>query len=129
MFVDVDDGIGAKVDRIRTRGPTAVVLVRIKHLHGQRFPTAVCAPINKSRPALSDAAKTFFDFGDQFVSDRVAVWSKIGGVDCVRIVVIRIRVLNLDDEKARKVWTGPVFVKDRKSTRLNSSHTDISRMP
>ena len=27
------------------------------------------------------------------------------------------------------VWTAPTILKDRKSTRLNSSHTDISRMP
>ena len=27
------------------------------------------------------------------------------------------------------IFGGPARIKDRKSTRLNSSHTDISRMP
>ena len=53
----------------------------------------------------------FLDLRHQLVGDRVAIWTKVGGVHRVRIVVVRIRVLNLDDDEAREVWTGPLFVK------------------
>ena len=42
------------------------------------------------------------------------------------------RVVSRDDEKSRFDWERSLdglLTKDRKSTRLNSSHTDISRMP
>ena len=38
-------------------------------------------------------------------------------------------VVELDKSAKRKIATTEWIVKDRKSTRLNSSHTDISRMP
>src|SRR6185437_11631771 len=40
-----------------------------------------------------------------------AVWSEISRVHRVRIVVVRIRVLNLHDEKPREVWSRPILVK------------------
>ncbi len=83
MFVNVDDGIRAEIDRIGTRDPCAVVLIRIEDLHGHRFPTAGRATVKKARPSFADAAKTLLDLRNQLVRDRVAVWTKIRGVDGV----------------------------------------------
>src|ERR1700754_1345298 len=110
-FIDVQNGVRAEVDRIGTRGPTAVVLVWIEHLHGHRFPAAGGTAVEKTRPAFADAAETFFDLRDQFISDRVTVWTKVGRIDGVGVVVIRVRVLDLDNDKAREVWPGPILVK------------------
>ena len=50
------------------------------------------------------------DVRDQLVHDRVAVGPEIGRVHRVRIVVVGIRVLDLDDQHARKVRAGPFLV-------------------
>src|SRR5262249_8356997 len=50
------------------------------------------------------------DFRDQLISNGIAVWSKVRGINRVGVVVIRVRMLDLDDEKVGKVWPGPIFV-------------------
>src|SRR5687768_2773989 len=80
MLVNIDDGVGAKVDWVRTRSPTSVVLVGIEDLHGHGFPTASRTAVKNTRPAFPNATKTFLDFRNQLVRDRVAVWTKISGV-------------------------------------------------
>jgi hypothetical protein len=40
VFVDIDEFVVPEVDGIRTGDPGTVVVVRIEHLHGHRFPAA-----------------------------------------------------------------------------------------
>ena len=39
VFIEVDDGVGAEIYRIRTGTPGTVILVGIKYLRRQRFPS------------------------------------------------------------------------------------------
>ena len=50
----------AKIHWIRTRRKRAVVMIRIKHLYRQRFPSAGRAAIRKPRPSLPNAAELSF---------------------------------------------------------------------
>ena len=59
------------------------------------------------RPTFTDPAKTFFDFGNQLVLDRIAVRSVVGRVHPVGIVVERRRVLDLDQQHAWKPLASP----------------------
>ena len=63
-----------------------------------------------ARPAGADAAVLLLDVGDQLVRDRVAVGAEIGRVHRVGIVVVRIGVLDLDDDHAREVRPRPFLV-------------------
>ena len=110
VLVDVDDGVGAKVDRIRAGDPAAVEVVGIEHLHRHRFPAARRPAVHEARPALADAAERLLDFRDQLVGDGVAVRTEVRGVHRVGVVVVRVGVLDLDDQNARKVGRGPVLV-------------------
>ena len=40
VLINIDDGVSAKINRIGTRGPAAVVLVGIKNLRRERLPPA-----------------------------------------------------------------------------------------
>ena len=85
-------------------------MVGIKRLHRERFPSAGRAAVGEARPALADAAKLFFDGGDEFGFDGVAVGADVGGVHRVGVVVIRIGVRQLHDQHAREVGAGPLLV-------------------
>src|SRR5262245_15451877 len=43
--------------------------------------------------------------------DRVAVWTQVSRIDRVGIVVVRIRMLNFDNDEAREVGADPFLVK------------------
>ena len=45
------------------------------------------------------------------------------------IAIVILSILGIVNALQGKRWKMPYLGKDRKSTRLNSSHTDISRMP
>jgi len=64
VFINIDDCVGAEVDRVRTSGKTAVVFVRVKNLYCQGFPSSGRAPIKKTGPAFSDTAEFFLDKRD-----------------------------------------------------------------
>ncbi len=85
-------------------------MVRIEHLHGERFPSAGGAAVNEARPALADGAEIFFDRGNQLGFDGVAVRAEVRGIHGVGIVVIRIGVIDLRDEEARKFRRNPLLI-------------------
>ena len=109
VLVDVDDGVGAEVDRVRAGGEGAVVLIRVEHLRGERLPAAGRAAVGEARPALPDAAEAPFDRRDQLLVDGIAVGPEVGRVHRVGVVVVRIGVLDLHDEEARKARRGPLL--------------------
>src|ERR1017187_848146 len=98
------DGIGACCKR-------SVVVIRVKLLYGEGLPSACRASVDKSSPALTQSAKLFFNRRNQFVLDCVSVRSDIGGIHRIRIVVIRVGVLDLDDEHARESGRCPLLIK------------------
>ena len=68
-------------------------------------------PKSAARPALADAAKLFFDFRNQFVVDGIAVGAEVGGIHGVRIVIVRIGVLNEEHDHSRKFACAPILKK------------------
>jgi len=74
------------------------------------FPPAGRAAVREPGPALPEASELLFDERDQLVIDRVPVRPEVGRVDGVRVIVVRIRVLDLDDDEARHLRTDPLFV-------------------
>ncbi len=110
VLVDVDDGVGAEVDRIRAGDVGAVERVRIEDLRGHRFPAAGRSAVHEARPAGAEAAVLLLEIRDQLVDDGVAVRPQVGGVHRVRVVVVRVGVLDLDHEHAREPGRRPVLV-------------------
>ena len=103
-----------EVHRIRAGDESAVVVVGIEHLHGQRFPSAGRAAVHEARPALlrhaaTESAELFLDGWDELSLDGFAVGTDVGRVHCVAVVIERVRMLQLDDQKARLVWLRPVL--------------------
>src|SRR4030095_11565397 len=41
----------------------------------------------------------------------IAIWTEVGRVHRIRVVVVRIRMLNLDDDQARKIGSSPFLIK------------------
>src|SRR5262249_38235264 len=111
VFVDVDHRVGAEIDRIGTCRETSVEHIRVEDLCGQRLPTAGRTAVSEARPALPYAAELLLDIRYQLLVDRVAVRPQVGRIDRVGIVVVRIRMLNFDNDEAREVWADPVLVK------------------
>ena len=110
VLVDVDAAIGAKVDGIGTGRERAVVEVRVLHLNCQCFPPAGRAAVHESRPARADRAVLAFQVRNQLLLNCIRIRAEVLGVHGVGIVVVRIRVLNLDREHARKSRAGPILV-------------------
>jgi len=77
MLVDIDNGKGGKVDRIRAERPTAVVLVRIEDLVGQRLPPPGGAAIERARPRRAYRAKACLDLRDEIIGDGISVWTQV----------------------------------------------------
>src|ERR1017187_10128805 len=48
--------------------------------------------------------------GNQFLEQRIAVWSVVGGIHCVRIVEVWRRMLERDRNHAREIVAAPVLV-------------------
>src|ERR1035438_10199946 len=59
--VEIDIGIWAKTHGIRPCHKCSVVMIGIKHLHCQRFPTAGGTTIHKPRPTLANPSELFLD--------------------------------------------------------------------
>src|SRR5215468_12769692 len=111
VFIDVDHRVGAEIDRIGTGRETSVEHIRVEHLRGQRLPSAGRATVSEARPALPYAAELLLYVRYQLVIDRVAVWPQVGRIDRVGIVVVRIRMLDFDNDEAREVGADPVLIK------------------
>src|ERR1035437_8410735 len=99
-----------EVDRVRAGDERAVVGLGIEDLHGEGFPTAGRSAIDESRPALADAAKLALDSRDQLGLDCIAVRTQIRRIHGVRVVVIRICMLQLHDQHAWRAWRNPRLV-------------------
>ncbi len=110
VAVNVDRSVGAKINRIGAGDKHAVVVVGIEHLHRQRFPAAGGTAVGEARPALSDAAELFLDGGNEFGLDGVAIRPEVGGVHRVGIVVIRVGVIDVRDQDARKAGRNPLLI-------------------
>ena len=106
VLVNIDDRVGAEINRIGAGGKAAVKFLGIEDLGRQGFPAAGRAAVEKPRPAGAEAAVFLLEVGNQLVRDGVAVRPDIGRIDGVGIVIKRIRVLDLDDDHAGKF--GPV---------------------
>ncbi len=76
---------------------------------GKTFPAPGGSPELGTSPAGTNAAELLLDVWDQLLNYGVAVGAQIGRIHCVRIVVIRIGVLDLHDQHAREVGTGPLL--------------------
>ena len=74
------------------------------------IPAARGTTVREARPALADAPEPTLDFGDELVHDRVAPGALARAVHGIRIVVVRRRVLDLDEKHAREVGTRPVEI-------------------
>ena len=109
FVVDVDDGVRPEVDGIGARDVGAVVVVRIEHLDRHRFPSARRAPVRGARPTRAEGAVLLLEIGDELVLDGVAVGAEVRGVHGVRIVVVGIRVLDLDHDRPREARPSPVL--------------------
>jgi hypothetical protein len=96
VLVEVDAGVGAEVDRVRAGGEGAVVVVRVEDLNRQGLPAAGRATVEEAGPTLADAAEAALDLGQELAGDGVAVGAEVGRVDGVGVVVIGVRVLDLD---------------------------------
>ena len=55
-------------------------------------------------------AEALLDVRDELLDDGVAVGAEVRRVHGVRIVVVRVRVLDLDDQEPREARAGPVLV-------------------
>jgi hypothetical protein len=110
VFVDVDHLIGVEVHGVGTGAPGPVEIIRIEDLRGERFPATGRAAVEGTGPALADAAELLFDGGDEFAIDGFAVGADVGGIDGVGVIVIRIGVLDEEEQHARELAGGPVLI-------------------
>src|SRR5581483_9702750 len=63
------------------------------------------------RPTLTDSAKFLLDIRDQFGFYSVPVWTQIGRVHRIGIVIVRVGVLYLNDKKTGEMRCSPLLVK------------------
>ena len=110
VLVDVDQRVGAEVDRVGAGGEGAVVHVRVEHLRRQCLPAPRRAAVGEARPAGADAAEALLDLRDQLLVDGIAIGTQVRRVHRVAVVVVRIGVLDLDHEEAREVRGDPLLV-------------------
>ncbi len=110
LTVEINVGVGVKVDGIRASCEGAVVVVRVKDLHGKRFPSACRAAGEEVRPSIRNRTELLHHRGHQLCFDGFTVRPKVCGIDCVGIVIVGVGVLHLDDEEARVVFCGPLLV-------------------
>ena len=110
VVVDVDDGVLAEVDRVGAGREAAVVEVGIQHLDAERLPAPGRAAVHEPRPALPEAAELLLDERNQLLVDRVAVGPEVRRVHGVRVVVVRVGVLDLDQQEAGEAGRRPVLV-------------------
>ena len=110
LGVEVDGGVGVEVDRVGAGDEGSVVVVGVEHLHGDGLPPAGGTAVEEARPALADAAELGLDGGHQFGFDGGAPGADIGGVDGVRVVVVGVRVLDLDGKEAWEAGRDPLLV-------------------
>ena len=60
VLVDVDDSVGAEVDRVGAGGVAAVIFLGVENLGRQGLPAAGRAAVEESRPAVRRGSGTSF---------------------------------------------------------------------
>src|ERR1044072_7841084 len=92
----------------------------------RRIPIALCAMLT-SLPAIPVLAQNATAVSDQI--EEVLVSARRRGEERVQDVPLAVSVLSEEALRKANIVDLSEVAADRKSTRLNSSHTDISRMP
>src|ERR1700722_17899720 len=87
--IDIGALEGVKVYRVRTESPGAAEILRVEDLLRKRHPATGGASKHYASPGFADAAELALHGGIQLFSQRVAVWTGIGGIDAVGIVIVR----------------------------------------
>src|ERR1035438_3122283 len=77
-----------KVDGIRAESPSATKILRVENLLSQRHPAARGPAEHHPRPWLSYRPELFLNSRVQLLRERVAVWTGVGGIHAIRIVVV-----------------------------------------
>src|ERR1039458_8964215 len=111
VLVEVDQRIGAEVDRIGAGSPGAIKEIGVKNLEGKHAPSAGRAAVKRARPRFADAAELLLNIRIQLLDERVAVRAEVSRVHGVGIVVVGIGVLRVDDQHARQAAAGPILEK------------------
>ena len=107
VVVNVDNLVGAEVDRVGAERPAAVEGVGVEDLEGEGDPAAGGAAVGDAGLAVADAAEQLFDVGDQLVRDGLAVGAVVGGVDLVGVAQGSVAV-EVQEDHARGVVGIPV---------------------
>lgn len=90
-----------EVKRVRVRREASAEEVRSIDDIGSRNPSAGRAALRDASPGFGDGVEGGVDMWDQLVIDGVAIWSHVGCVDCVRIIVERRLVAESDQNHLR----------------------------
>src|SRR6185312_10358780 len=106
--VDVYDLEVAKVDAVGTECPRTPVEIRIHHLMCERNPSASRAAGEQARPRLALDTEFRLDCRNELLHYRVAVRAVVRGIHTVRIIIVRRRMLQRDEDHARRSVSEPV---------------------
>ena len=110
VLVEINVLVGMEIHRIGTRHPRAVVKVGIENLRRRRFPSARRSAECGPRPSLADAAILLLDRRNQLVVDGSPVRPHVGRIHVVGVVVVRVRVLDVNQDHARQPARSPILV-------------------
>src|ERR1035437_3742099 len=100
-----------KVDWIRAESPSATKILRVENLLSQSHPAARGPAEHYPRPWLSYRPELLLNSRVQFLRERVAVWTGVGGIHAIRIVVVGSGVIRHYQQHARKSPRGPILIK------------------
>src|SRR5262249_13686727 len=100
----------AEIDHVGAGNPCSVIEIRIENLRCKTLPSTGGSAVDGARPALADSAIVLLDVGDQLPRDGIAVGPDVRGIYGIRIVEVRCRVLDCDQDESRKTARGPVLI-------------------
>src|SRR5581483_10516375 len=109
VIVQISSDVRAKVHHVGTEDPSAVVKIRVENLRAQRLPSSGRAAEYRPCPPLAYGTKLLLDVWNQLLRDRVAIRSQVGRVHRVRVIEVRIRMLDLQDDYSRQSSRRPIL--------------------
>src|SRR5262249_40068708 len=83
IAININYLVTSEIHRVRVEGPRPAEEVGVEHLEGQGLPSARGASGEIPRIGLANDAEMFFQVGDQFGHDRVAIGAIVGGVHSI----------------------------------------------